>query len=76
MASKLESSCGRLRYVTGRFQDAFVTLFQMRSMMVALVMDAVLSIQELEKIAAYLRKMEEVSTNPGFIDLDVIRYGA
>jgi hypothetical protein len=76
MACKLESSCGRLGYVTGRFENAFVTLFKMPSLMVAVVTDVVLSTQELEKIAAYLRRMEEASTNSYVFDYDVMRYGA
>jgi hypothetical protein len=76
-ACKLESSCGRLEYATGRFQNALVTIYQLRRHMIVTVMDPTVPIQEIEKIAASLKKMEEGSTpQPCMLDLDVIRYGA
>jgi len=59
MGNKLESSCGRLGYVIGRFKKALVIIYQLRSFMVVAVMDAIVQVQQLEKIAAFLKKVDE-----------------
>jgi hypothetical protein len=77
MACKLESSCGRLEYATGRFQNALVTIYQLRSHMIVTVTDPTVQTQEIEEIGASLKKTEEgTMPQPCMLDLDVIRYGA
>jgi len=57
IGSKLESCCGRLGYVIGRFKNALVLICQLRTFIVVAVMDAI--VQQLEKIVTFLKKMEE-----------------
>ena len=56
---KLESSCGRIGYAAGRFEKALVVIYQLSSHMVVLVMDSIVSTQELGEIASLLEKMED-----------------
>jgi hypothetical protein len=60
---KLESSCGRIGYAAGRFEKALVVIYRLSSHMVVLVMDSIVSTQQLDEIASFLKKMEERFTD-------------
>jgi len=57
MGSKLKSSCGRLSYVTGRFENALVTIYQLPNHMVVVVMDKIVQNRRLEEIASLLKQI-------------------
>jgi hypothetical protein len=59
MACKLESSCGRLGYVTGRFENALVAIYQLRSLMVVVVASSTFQVQRFEEISSFLKRMEK-----------------
>ena len=59
MACKLESSCGRLGYVTGRFENALVAIYQLRSLMVVVVADSTFLVQRFEEICSFLNRMQK-----------------
>lgn len=59
----LESSCGRIGYVAGRFEKALVVIYQLSSHMIVLVMDSIVTTQKLGEIASFLKKMEEHITD-------------
>jgi len=58
LGHKLETSCGRLGFVVGRFEKAMVVIYQLRAEMVVLV-TTIIGLDELEEIAASLHKLEE-----------------
>ena len=57
MGTKLQP-LGRLGYVIGRFENALVTIYQLHSCVVAIVLDPTVQIQLLEEIGTYLKTME------------------
>ena len=59
MACKLESSCGRLRYLVGRFENALVAIYQLRSLIVVVVLDSAYPVQRLDEFASLLKQMEK-----------------
>jgi len=58
LGHKLESSCGRLGFVVGRFEKALVAIYQLHSGMVVLV-TSIIEMKQLHEIATFLKKMEE-----------------
>jgi hypothetical protein len=58
MACKLEPSCGRLEFVVGRFENALVSVYQLRSVIVVIVVDSAYHLQRLEEFAEFLKRME------------------
>jgi len=58
LGHKLETSCGRLGFVVGRFEKAMVVIYQLREEMVVLV-TTIIGLDELEEIASSLHKLEE-----------------
>lgn len=58
LGHKLESSCGRLGFVVGRFQKALVAIYQLRTEMAVLV-TGIIDMDQLDEIATFLGKMEE-----------------
>ena len=58
LGHKLESSCGRLGFVVGRFEKAIVAIYQLRTELVVLV-TAVIGMDQLDEIATFLKKMDE-----------------
>ena len=58
LGHKLESSCGRLGFVVGRFENALVAIYQLRTEMVVLV-TTIIDINQLDEIAAFLDKIDE-----------------
>jgi len=59
LGHKLESSCGRLGFVVGRFEKALVAIYQLRTEMVVLI-TTIIDINQLDEIAAYLDKIDEI----------------
>jgi hypothetical protein len=58
LGHKLESSCGRLGFVVGRFEKALVAIYQMRTEMIVLV-TTIVDMEQLDEIATFLNEMEE-----------------
>jgi len=58
LGHKLESSCGHLGFVVGRFEKAIVAIYQLRTETVVLV-TAIIGMDQLDEIATFLNKMEE-----------------
>jgi len=58
LGHKLEVSCGRLGYVIGRFEQALVAIYQLRTEMVVLV-TTIIGMDELEEIARFLETMDK-----------------
>ena len=59
MACKLQSSCGRLGYVIGRFENALVAIYQLHKLMVVVVADSTFLVQRFEEISSFLNRMEK-----------------
>jgi hypothetical protein len=58
LGHKLESSCGRLGFVVGRFEKGLVVISQVGTEMVVLV-TSIVDIDNLDEIATFLDKLEE-----------------
>ena len=58
LGHKLESSCGPLGFVVGRFEKALVAIYQLRTEMTVLV-TGIIGMDQLDEIATFLDKMEE-----------------
>ncbi len=58
LGHKLESSCGRLEFVVGRFEKGLVVIYQVGTEMVVLVTSMV-DMGKLDEIATFLDKLEE-----------------
>jgi len=58
LGHKLEVSCGRLGFVVGRFEQALVVIYQLRTEMVVLV-TTIIEMDELEVIARFLDTMNK-----------------
>jgi len=59
MGHKMESACGRMGYVIGRFENALVIIYQLRSCMVVVVSDPIIEMSRIEEIGTFLRKWEK-----------------
>jgi len=59
MACKIESSCGRLGYLVGRFEKALVAIYQLHYLMVVVAVDSTYPLQRLEEFASFLKRMEK-----------------
>jgi len=66
LGHKLETSCGPLGFVVGRFERALVVIYQLRAEMVVLV-TGIIGMDELEEIASFLHKTEEKLASPRII---------
>jgi len=58
LGHKLETSCGCLGFVVGRFEKAQVMIYQLRTEMIVLV-TTIIGMDELEEIASFLHKSEK-----------------
>jgi len=58
LGHKLETSCGCLSFVVGRFAKAQVVIYQLRTEMIVLV-TTIIGMDELEEIASFLHKSEK-----------------
>ena len=59
LGHKLESSCGRIGFVVGRFEKALLVIFQLRMDMVVLLMDLGVDMKQLDEVATFLKKMDD-----------------
>ena len=57
LGHKLESSCGRLEFVVGRFEKDLVVIYQAGNEMVVLV-TSMIDMDKLDEIAIFLDKLE------------------
>jgi len=55
---RLKSACGRVKFLVGLFEKALLVIYQLQNYVVVLVLDSVLDMESLKKIATLLEKMD------------------